>query len=108
MLNIITIIISNVLITVTILCPKTLQGYRTQLDKKTNKRTEALTVSSRGQTTYCAVQSRSPSHCQTKTEKVQSLARDGTLSATMEFLTDGCGCDRRHRTLSAVGLVIRS
>jgi len=29
---------------------KTLQGHRTKLDK-TNKRTEALTVSSRGQTT---------------------------------------------------------
>jgi len=31
---------------------------------------------------YCAVQSRSPSHCQTTTEKVQSSARNGMSSAT--------------------------
>ena len=59
---------------------KTLQGHRTKLDK-TNKRTEALTVSSRGQTTVIL--------CSTITitlsndHKKWSSARDGTLSATV-------------------------
>jgi len=47
--NGITIIINNVLIKVDTIMSKTLQGQRTKLDKtKTNKRTEAPTVSSRG------------------------------------------------------------
>jgi len=47
--NGITIIINNVLIKVDTIMSKTLQGQRTKLDKtKTNKRTEAPTVSSCG------------------------------------------------------------
>ena len=60
---------------------------------KTNKRTEAPTVSSRGrQQLYCAVHSRSPNHCQATTEKVQSSALDGTLSATVHSWQTTADC----------------
>jgi len=61
---------------------KTLHGLHTKLDKtkknnqKRQKRRQSV-VAGRQQL-YCAVQSRSPRHCQTKTEKVQSSARDRT------------------------------
>ena len=62
---------------------RTLQGHHTKL----NKKTESPTVGSRGlQQLYCAVQSRSPNHCRTTTEKVQSSARDGTSSATVHYI----------------------
>jgi len=41
---------------------------------------------------YCAVQSRSPNHCQTTTGKVQSLAGDGTSSATVHSWQMTAGC----------------
>jgi len=41
---------------------------------------------------YCAVQSRSPNHCQTTTGKVQSSTRDGTLSATVHPWQTTAGC----------------
>jgi len=58
---------------------ETLQGHRTKFKKerKANKTTESPTVSSRGQTTVI-LRSRSPSHCQTSTGKVQTSARGGT------------------------------
>ena len=55
---------------------KTLQGHRTKINKtkkqKGQKRRQSV-VAGRQQL-YCAVQSRSPNHCQTTTEKVQSSA----------------------------------
>jgi len=44
---------------------------------------EAQSVVAGRQQLYCAVQSRSPSHCQTTTGNIQSSARDGTSSATV-------------------------
>jgi len=41
---------------------------------------------------YCAVQSRSPNHCQTTTGKVQSSARDGTSSATVHSWQTTASC----------------
>jgi len=60
---------------------KTLQGQRTELNK-TNKNKQKQTkgqnrrqsVVAGRQQLCCAVQSRSPNHCQTTTEKVQSSA----------------------------------
>jgi len=75
---------------------KTLQGHCTKLNKnKKNKKDRTPAVSSRVQTTaillYCAVlynqQSQLPNHCQTTTRKVQSSARDVTVSDDA-FLTD--------------------
>jgi len=57
------------------------------------KRTEAPTVSSRGQTTgiLCSTITIAYSHCQTTTGKVQSSARDGTSSATvLSWQMAGC------------------
>ena len=64
---------------------KTLQGHHTKLKgkEKQNDKIRQSVVAGRQQL-YCAVQSRSPSHCQTTTGKeVQSSARDGTSSATV-------------------------
>jgi len=51
--------------------------------KKKSKQNRRQSVVAGRQQLYCAVQSRSPSHCQTTTGKVQSSARDGTSSATV-------------------------
>ena len=66
---------------------KTLQGHHTKLNetknnkKKPQKRRQSVVVGR--QQLYCAVQSPSPNHCQTTTEKVQSSAHDGTSSVTV-------------------------
>jgi len=52
-----------------------------QLLSKRQKRRQSV-VAGRQQL-YCAVQSRSPDHRRTTTEKVQSSVRDGTSSATV-------------------------
>jgi len=49
--------------------PKTLQGHRTKLNKKQQKRRQSV-VAGRQQL-YRAVQSRSPNHRRNTTEKVQ-------------------------------------
>jgi len=71
---------------------KDIAGDRTKLNK--TKNVNAPTGSSRGQTTVilCSIQSRSPTHRQTTTEKVQSSVRDGTSSATVHFwqMTEEC------------------
>jgi len=67
--------------------------YIIKKKRKANKTTESPTVSSRGrQQLYCAVQSRSPSHCQTTTGKVQSSAHDGTSSSTVHSWQTTAGC----------------
>ena len=65
---------------------KTLQGHRTELkrkEKQTKRQNRRQSVVAGRQQLYCAVQSRSPNHCQTTTGKVQSSAHDGTSSATV-------------------------
>jgi len=62
---------------------KTLQGHRTELNKTKKRQNRRQSVIAGRQQLYCVVQSRSPSHCQTTTGKVQSSVRDGTLSATV-------------------------
>jgi len=66
----------------------------TKLDKRkqTKRQKRWQSVVACRQQLYCAVQSRSPSHCQTTTEKVQSSARDGTLSATVHSWQTTAGC----------------
>jgi len=54
--------------------------------------TESPTVVAGRQQLYCAVQSRSPSHCQMTTGKVQSSAHDGTSSATVHSWQTTAGC----------------
>ena len=51
-----------------------------------------LSVVTGRQQLYCAVQSQSPSHCQTTTRKVRSSARDGTSSATVHSWQTTAGC----------------
>ena len=63
---------------------KTLQRHRTKLNKTKQKRQNRRQSVVTGRQQLCgAVQSRSPDHRQTTTEKVQSSARDGTSSATV-------------------------
>jgi len=64
---------------------KTLQGHRTELNttKKNKKNKHRQSLVAGRQQLYCAVQSRSPNHCQTTTRKVQSAACDGTSSAML-------------------------
>ena len=65
---------------------KTLHGHRTKLNKtkqKQKRQNRRQSVVMGRYQLYCAVQSRSPDHCQTTTGKVQSSARDGTSSATV-------------------------
>jgi len=73
---------------------KTLQGHHTKLvkTKQTKGRKRWQSAVAGRQQLYCAVRSRSPSHCQTTTEKVQSSARDGTLSATVHSWQTTAGC----------------
>jgi len=74
---------------------KTLQGHRTKLkrkEKQTKRQNRRQSVVAGRQQLYCAVQSRSPSHCQTTTEKTQSSARDGTSSATVHSWQTTAGC----------------
>jgi len=73
---------------------KTLQGHRTKLDKtkQTNGQKRWQSVVAGRQQLYRAVQSRSPSHCRTTTEKVQSSACDGTSSATVHSWQMMAGC----------------
>ena len=81
---IIIIIMNNVLINVTLSCQRHCRGTIHKIrQKKTNKTTEALTISSRVQTTVILCSTITIAYCQTTTEKVQSSARDGTLSATV-------------------------
>jgi len=58
---------------VTLITSKTLQGHRTKLirkEKQTKRQNRRQSVVADIQQLYCAVQSRSPSHCQTTTGKV--------------------------------------
>jgi len=61
-----------------------LQGHRIKLKRKKEKKRKTKQQNRRQsvvagrQQLYCAVRSRSPNHCRTTTEKVQSSARDGT------------------------------
>jgi len=73
---------------------KTLQGHRTKLDKtkQTKGQNRRQSVVAGRQQLYCAVQSRSPSNCQTTTGNVQSLARDRTSSATVHSWQTTAGC----------------
>jgi len=70
-----------------------LQGQRTKLKRKETKRqNRRQSVVAGRQQLYCAVQSRSPSHCQTTTRKVQSSALNGTSSATVHSWQTTAGC----------------
>jgi len=78
---------------------KDIQGQRTELNetKKKTIRTETPTVSGRGQTAVilCITITIAYSHCQTTIEKVQSLAHDGTSSATVHPWQTTAGVVRR-------------
>jgi len=74
---------------------KTLQEQHTKLNKTKNKQKEQKcrqSVVTGRQQLYCVVQSRSPSHCQMTTEKVQSSARDGMSSVTVHSWQMTAGC----------------
>ena len=60
--------------------------------KQTKRQNRRQSVVAGRQQLYCAVQSRSPSHHQTATRKVQSSARDGTSSATVHSWQTTAGC----------------
>ena len=62
---------------------KTVQGHRTKLNKTKKRQNCRQSVVTCRQQLYCAVQSRSPNHSQTTTEKVQSSVHDDGA-----FLTD--------------------
>jgi len=59
---------------------------------KHNRQKRQQSVVTGRQQLYCAVQSRSPSHCQTTTGKVKSSARDGTSSAMVHSWQTTTGC----------------
>ena len=63
--------------------PYKIKKRKKEKKRKTKQQNRRQSVVAGRQQLYCAVQSRSPSHCQTTTGKVQSSARDGTSSATV-------------------------
>ena len=68
---------------------KTLQGHQIKKKSKQKRQNRRQSVVAGRQQLYCAVQSRSPSHCQTTTGKVQSSARDGTSSVNSQCYKPG-------------------
>jgi len=66
--------------------------YKIKKKRKTKRQIRRRSVVAGRQQLYCAVQSRSPRHCQTTTGKVQSSARDGTSSATVHSWQTMAGC----------------
>jgi len=68
------------------------EPYKIKKKRKTKRQNRRQSVVAGRQQLYCAVQSRSPSHCQMTTGKVQSSARDGTSSATVHSWQTTAGC----------------
>jgi len=66
--------------------------YKIKKKSKQKRQNCRQSVVTGRQQLYCAVQSRSPNHCQTTTGKVQSSARDGTSSATVHSWQTTAGC----------------
>jgi len=82
--------------------------YKIKKAKQTKRQNRRQPVVAGRQQLYCAVQSRSPSHCQTTTGKVQSSVRDGTSSATVRSWQTMAGCStstRKARSPSVERLV---
>jgi len=88
--------------------------YKIKKKRKTKRQNCRQSVVAGRQQLYCAVQSRSPSRCQTTTGKVQSSARDGVAKPFVPYQTswqysDGdtpngvveCRWDRQKLRLSA-------
>jgi len=66
--------------------------YKIKKKRKTKRQNRQQSVVVGRQQLYCAVQSRSSIHCQMTTGKVQSLARNGTSSATVHSWQTTAGC----------------
>ena len=79
---------------------KDISGEPYKIKQVRQKRRQS--VAAGRQQLYCAVQSRSPDHCQTTTEKVQSSVRDETSSATVHSWQTTTGC-RFHARAEASG-----
>ena len=62
--------------------------YKIKKKRKTKRQNRRQSVVAGRQQLYCAVQSRSPSHCHTTTGKLQSSARDGK-SSRRNVVSDG-------------------
>ena len=66
--------------------------YKIKRKSRQKRQNRRQSVVEGRQQLYCAVQSWSPSYCQTTTGKVQSSARDGTSSVTVHSWQTTAGC----------------